>query len=257
MQANSKKYNDTLTMSKRCLLLSKRNPDTILTSIIMPIMMMLLFVALFGNLITVGDTSYVNYIVPGVLLQCLGQCSSVTAIAMNRDVTNGIIYRFCTLPIKKSSILNGHILEALVRNILTSMVVLIVAMFMGFRPSASLMDWCIVFLLLIGVILAFSWLSIVVGILANSAEGASGLLTFAIVLPYLSSGFVPTETMPKALAVFAEYQPMTPIIDTMRNALLGKPLDMNTLLFALLWCVGLVIVFYIVALILFKKRVSK
>lgn len=257
MEANSKKYNDTVTMAKRCLLLSKRNPDTVLTSIIMPIMMMLLFVALFGNLVNVGDTSYVNYIVPGVLLQCLGQCSSVTAIAMNRDVTSGIVHRFCTLPIKKSSILSGHILEALVRNILTSVVVLIVAIFLGFRPSTNLKDWCIVFLLLIGVILAFSWLSIVVGILANSAEGASGLFTFAIILPYLSSGFVPTETMPKALAVFAEYQPMTPIIDTMRNALLGKPLEMDTLLLALLWCVGLVIIFYLVALKLFKKRISK
>lgn len=253
----AKKYNDTVTMANRCLLLSKRNPDTILTSIVLPVMMMLLFVSLFGSLVAVGDTSYVNYIVPGVLLQCFGQCSSVTAIAVNRDITSGIMNRFCTLPIRKSSILSGHIVEAMVRNTLTASVVLLAAFLLGFRPAASLAGWCMVALLLAGVILAFSWLSAVVGILANSAEGASGIFTMVIVLPYLSSGFVPIEAMPKALAVFAKYQPMTPIIDTMRNALLGKPLEMGTLLAAFLWCIGAVTISYFLAMALFKKRLGK
>ncbi len=256
MEAKINKFNNTLTMARRCLILSKRNPDTILTSIMLPALMMLLFVSLYGNIINVGDTSYVNYIVPGVLLQCIGQCSSTTAIMMNKDTTSGIVNRFCTLPIKKISILNGHILEAVVRNILTSVIVLIAAMLVGFRPSADLMDWCIVFILLIGIILAMSWLSIIVGIAANSAEGASSLSALAIILPYLSSGFVPTETLPKIMRKFAESQPMTPIIETMRNALLGKPLEMDMFIIALLWCIGLFIIFYFISLALFKKRLS-
>lgn len=257
METNSKKYNDTFTMAKCCLLISKRNPDTFLTSIMLPALMMVLFVALFGNLINVADISYVNYIVPGILLQCIGQCSSITAILMNRDVTSGIINRFCTLPIKKLSVLNGHVFEAVVRNLLTSVVVLLVVMLLGFRPSADLTGWFIFFILLLGIILALSWLSIVVGVVANSAEGASSLSAFAIILPYLSSGFVPTETLPKVMRIFAEHQPMTPIINTMRNALLGNPLEIRTFVIALLWCTGLVVVFYFASLALFEKRLSK
>ena len=257
MEIKLNRYNDTITMAKRCFMLSKRNPDTLLTSIMLPALMMLLFVSLFGNLIHVGEISYVNYIVPGVLLQCIGQCSSTTAIMMNRDVTSGMVSRFCTLPIKNISILNGHILEALVRNLLTSGIVLLVAVLLGFRPSINLMDWGIVFVLLTGIILALSWLAIIVGIMANSAEGASALSALAIVLPHLSSGFVPTETLPKVMRVFADYQPMTPIIDTMRNALLGHSLEMDGCIIALFWCVGLVVVFYFLSLVLFKNRVNK
>lgn len=257
MRNDSKRYNDTVTIAKRCILLSKRNPDTFLTSVMLPALMMLLFVFLFGNLIHVGGTSYVNYIVPGILLQCIGQCSTTTAILMNRDVTSGIINRFSTLPIRRVSILNGHVLEAAVRSLLTSAVVLITAMLVGFRPAASLTGWCVVFILLIAVILALSWLSVIVGVAANCAEGASSLSALAVILPYLSSGFVPTETMPKVLGIFAEYQPMTPIIDTMRNALLGNPIDTGTFLIAMIWCIGLVAAFYFISLALFRKRLSR
>lgn len=257
MKTNAKKYNDTLTMTKRCLLLSKRNTDMLITSIMVPALMMLLFVSLFGKLINIEGISYVNYIVPGILLQCIGECSASTAILMNKDVTSGIVDRFCTLPIKKLSILNGHVLEAVVRNTLTTVVVLVVATFMGFRPTTSLMDWGILIVLIIGIVLALSWLAILVGVVAKSAEGASSMSMLAVILPYLSSGFVPIDSMPKALAVFAKYQPMTPIIDTMRNALLGKPLDVRTFTIALFWCAGLIIVFYFVSLALFKKRLNK
>lgn len=257
MEQKVKKFNHTVTLAKRCLTLSKRNPDTFFSSIMLPALMMLLFVALFGNLVHIGGISYVNYIVPGVLLQCIGQCSAATAIMMNRDITTGMANRFCILPIKKVSVLNGHVLEAIVRCLLTSVIVILVSMLVGFRPSASLMDWGIIFLLLIGTILAMSWLSVIVGIIANSAEGANAISSLAIVLPYLSSGFVPTETLPSALKIFAKYQPMTPIIDTMRNALFGSPLNMNTFLTAVCWCVGLIIAFYIISLRLFKKKLSQ
>lgn len=211
MNWNEGKYNDNITMAKRCLLLSIRNPDIVLTSVMLPALLMLLFAALFGRIIQVEGIAYVNYIVPGVLLQSIGPCSSSTAIGINRDITGGIINRFRTMAIKKSSILTGHVIEAVLRNLLTSIIVLFVAVLVGFRPLANCLEWLIVFVLLIGIILVISWLSIYIGILADSAEGAS------------------------VLSVFAEHQPKTPIINTMRNAFLGRPFDPNTFFTAILW----------------------
>lgn len=248
------KYNDNFTMTQRCFLLSLRNPDIVLTSILLPALLMLLFVALFGKIITIEGVSYVNYIVPGVLLQCIGQCSSSTAISMNRDITSGIINRFRTLPIKRRAILTGHVTEAVFRNLLTSLIVLLTAVWAGFRPAANWFQWLIVFLLLLGIILAISWLSIYIGILAKSAEGASVLSVAAVVLPYLSSGFVPTEQMPELLAVFARHQPMTPVIDTMRNAFLGNSFDAKTFWTAILWCVVLTLLFYVLSNKAFQKK---
>ena len=254
MKSNTKRYNDTFTMAGRCLLLSRRNPDTLLTSIILPALMMLLFISLFGNLIHIEGISYVDFIVPGILLQCIAQGSSTTAIMVNKDVTSGIITRFSTLPIKKISILSGHMLEAFIRSMMSVIVVLLIAILLGFRPSIHIINIGIVLILLVGIISVLSWLAAIVGIVTNSAEGASSLSAVAIILPYLSSGFVPAETLPKVLRVFAEYQPMTSVIDAMRNAFLGKPLDVQLLILALAWCVGLTIVFYIVAVVLLKKR---
>lgn len=257
MKAKTRKFNDTVTMASRCLLLSVRNPDTFFASILLPALMMVLFVLLFGKLIRIGETSYTNYIVPGVLLQCIGQCSASTAILMNRDMTSGIVTRFCTLPIHKMSILNGHVLEAAVRNLLTSFIVIVVAVFLGFKPSTRLCDWLIVLLLLSGVILAFSWLAVAVGIFVSSAEGASAVSSVAVILPYLSSGFVTPETLPNVLAFFAKYQPMTPIIDAMRAALLGGPFELHTFLTAILWCIGLIFVFYGFSRAVFRKKIRQ
>lgn len=248
---------DTLTMTWRCLLLSIRNPDTFFTSLLLPALMMLLFVSLFGNLISVGNTSYVNYIVPGVLLQCIGQCSSTTAIMMARDISGGILNRFYILPIQKASILNGHLLEAFVRNLLTSLIVLLAAAAVGFCPAARFADWCVFLCILSGTILVMSCLALIVGIAANSAEGAGALSSIAIILPYLSSGFVPTETLPAPLALFAAYQPMTPIVDTMRNALLGNGFEMRTFLTALCWCAGLLLFLAVLSAKLFKKKLCQ
>ena len=250
-------YNDDLTMTKRCLLRSVRNPDTILTSILLPALLMLLFVSLFGKMIRVDGISYVNYIVPGVLLQCVGQCSSTTSIGVSRDITGGLVHRFRTLPIRKSSILAGHIWEAVLRNTVTSVIVLLAAVLLGFRPRASAFDWLIVSVLLVGVILAVYWASVLIGITANSAEGASSLSAIVVILPYLSSGFVPADQMPELLAVFARYQPMTPIIDTMRNGFLGNPFDSRTFWIAALWCAALTALFYFLSMRAFRKRMSR
>lgn len=257
MKSEAVKYPDSLIMMKRCLLLSKRNPDTFLTSIIMPFLMMVLFVALFGKLIHPENISYVNYIIPGVLLQCFGQCASVTAVSVNRDVTGGMISRFSTLPIKRISVLGGHVLESTLRNFLTAAVVLAAAWFLGFRPLAGPGEWLLVLALMLCVILAFSWLSILIGVTSNSPEGASSLFTLVIVLPYLSSGFVPLDAMPGSLAAFARYQPMTPVIETMRNAFQSMPLDIEPALISLLWCIGLTGVFCFCSLLFFRKRISQ
>jgi ABC-2 type transport system permease protein len=254
MEAYVRRWKDTAVMAKRCLLCSRRNPDTLLTSIMLPALMMILFVSLFGSLIHIEGVSYVNYIVPGVLLQCIGQCSSVTAVMINKDMTSGIVNRFCTLPIKQSSILNGHILEAFLRSGLTSFVVLLVALLLGVRPSLEIFDLGVLFLLLSVSILAFSYGAAIVGITANSAEGASACSALMVILPYLSSGFAPAETLPPVMRVFAEYQPMTPVIDTMRNALAGKPLEVSGFIVSLLWCVGLSAVFYMISAALFKRK---
>ena len=257
MKSEAVKYPDSLIMLKRCLLLSKRNPDTFLTSIIMPFLMMVLFVALFGKLIHPENISYVNYIIPGVLLQCFGQCASVTAVSVNRDVTGGMISRFSTLPIKRISVLGGHVLESTLRNFLTAAVVLAAAWFLGFRPLAGPGEWLLVLALMLCVILAFSWLSILIGVTSNSPEGASSLFTLVIVLPYLSSGFVPLDAMPGPLAAFARYQPMTPVIETMRSAFQGMSLNIETALVSLLWCIGLTAVFCFCSLLFFRKRISQ
>lgn len=257
MKSEAVKYPDSLIMMKRCLLLSKRNPDTFLTSIIMPFLMMVLFVALFGKLIHPENISYVNYIIPGVLLQCFGQCASVTAVSVNRDVTGGMISRFSTLPIKRISVLGGHVLESTLRNFLTAAVVLAAAWFLGFRPLAGPGEWLLVLALMLCVILAFSWLSILIGVTSNSPEGASSLFTLVIVLPYLSSGFVPLDAMPGPLAAFARYQPMTPVIETMRSAFQGMSLNIETALVSLLWCIGLTAVFCFCSLLFFRKQISQ
>ena len=257
MKSEAVKYPDSLIMMKRCLLLSKRNHDTFLTSIIMPFLMMVLFVALIGKLIHPENISYVNYIIPGVLLQCFGQCASVTAVSVNRDVTGGMISRFSTLPIKRISVLGGHVLESTLRNFLTAAVVLAAAWFLGFRPLAGPGEWLLVLALMLCVILAFSWLSILIGVTSNSPEGASSLFTLVIVLPYLSSGFVPLDAMPGPLAAFARYQPMTPVIETMRSAFQGMPLNIETALVSLLWCIGLTAVFCFCSLLFFRKRISQ
>ncbi|MFQ7538143.1 MAG: ABC transporter permease [Clostridium sp.] len=162
---------DVLTMSGRCLLLSKRNPDTILTSIIAPILTMLLFAYVIGGAMQTGETSYVNFIVPGIILQCLGQCAATTAIAVCSDIKSGIMERFCTMPVKRSSILNGHVLEAFIRNMVTALLILLVAFLIGFRPEADLLGWCAALLIISLYILTLSWISVYFGMIANSPEG--------------------------------------------------------------------------------------
>lgn len=246
---------DTVTMFKRCMLLSLRNFEALFTSIAQPVLLMLLFVYIFGGAMDVGDMDYVNFIVPGVILQCISQSASITAISVNNDMKMGIMNRFRSMPITSSSLLTGHAMASIVRNTITTSLVVGVALLIGFRPSAGVTQWLIVFGVLFLFIMAITWLSVVFGLTANSTESAQALTIIMILLPYFSSGFTPTETMPTPLRVFAENQPMTPIIEAVRSLLMNATTDEN-LFPALLWCVGILVVSYIAATQIYKKKIG-
>lgn len=255
---NSIRYSvlDFLTMFKRCVLLSFRSPDMLLTGILNPVLLMILFVYVLGGAMDVGDYNYINYIVPGVIIQCIGQCASITSVSVNSDMTRGIIDRFRSMPIARSSLLTGHALAAAVRNIVTTAAVIGVALLMGFRPEAGAVQWLIVMGILILFILAITWISVIFGLISGSAESATSLSIITIVLPYLSSGFVPTESMPSGLRAFAENQPMTPIIEAVRSLMMNTSTD-GKLLSAVLWCAGMLAASYITAVNIYKKRLAK
>jgi len=247
---------DTGTMFKRCMLLSLRNLDAFLTGIGTPILMMLLFVYVLGGAMNVGNLNYVDYLVPGIILQCIGQCGSTTAISVNNDLRKGITDRFRSMPIASSSVLTGHALAAMVRNIITTALILAMAYFIGFRPVAGVVHWLIVIGILLLFMAALTWLSIIFGLISGSAESANGISAIIMFLPYLSSGFAPTETMPTALRIFAEKQPMTPIIESIRSLLMNATMDENFLP-AVLWCVGILIAAYVGAVTIYKRKAAK
>lgn len=238
---------DTMTMFKRCMLLSSRNLDAFLTGIGTPILMMLLFVYVLGGAVEVGNVNYVDYLVPGILLQCIGQCGVTTAISVNHDLKKGIINRFRSMPIARQSILTGHALAAVVRSIITTSIIVAMAYLIGFRPAAGAFQWVFVIGILVLFMAVITWLSIIIGLLSSSAESANGISALIMFLPYLSSGFAPTETMPAALRIFCSNQPMTPIIEAIRSLLMNAKADENFLV-ALIWCVGLLIITYVGAI---------
>lgn len=244
---------DSLSMFKRCMILSLRNLDAFFTGIGTPVLLMLLFVYVLGGAMNVGELNYVDYLVPGIILQCIGQCGSITAISVNNDLKQGIIDRFRSMPIAGSSVLTGHGLAAMVRNIITTLVIIVMAFIIGFRPEAGFFEWLIVIGILLLFMAVITWFSILFGLIAGSAESANGISVIIMFLPYLSSGFAPTETMPEALRIFAENQPVTPIIESIRSLLMKAAPDDN-LLPALLWCVGLLIVAYAAAMAVYKRK---
>lgn len=246
---------NTITMARRCLLLSLRNVETLVTSILVPAFMMLLFVWIFGGAMNVGDVSYVNYIVPGIILQSIGQSSTTTAIRINNDINKGIIERFRSMPIAQSSVLSGHIVEAVTRKLFTVLIVIGVALLVGFRPTAGTANWLIAIGLIILYTITISWLSLIFGLISNNPEGAGSLAALVSVLPYLSSGFAPTEVMPTAVRAFAENQPLTPIIESLRALLLDQPIG-NNLWIAIAWCIGILIFSYLLAVRIYKAKMS-
>ncbi|MEU3300271.1 ABC transporter permease [Streptomyces sp. NPDC006678] len=228
---------DALTLTGRGLRLSRRNVDAVITSMMLPVMLMLIFVYFFGGAIDTG-TEYVTYVVPGVLLLCAGFGASTTAVTVSDDMKGGIIDRFRSLDIGGIPILTGHAAASTARNLVSTALVLGVAFAIGFRPSATPAGWLAAAGVLLAFIIAISWLSAAIGLLAKSPEAAGGFTFFMMFLPYPSSAFVPIDTMPSWLHGFAEHQPVTSVIESLRGLLLDQPVG-NTPWIALAWCAGL------------------
>jgi ABC-2 type transport system permease protein len=250
-------FRDSVTMFIRSLKLSFRSPATIALAILAPASMLGVFVYVFGGALDVGDYTVVNFIVPGVILLSIGQSAPIISVRINNDMTKGVIDRFRTMPIAKPSILIGHVSATVLQSIVTVTAAISVALLVGFRPQADIVGWLMASGIMLLYIIMTVWMATLFGVFAKNSEGASGVMTLIGVLPFLSSGFVPTETMPNALRVFAENQPMTPIINSVRALLLNQPLADGTLLTALLWCVGLAVFFYVTALRVYNRKTTK
>jgi ABC-2 type transport system permease protein len=232
-----------------------RSPDTIITVAITPIMMMLLFVYVFGGAIETGTVNYVNYLLPGILLITIASGVAYTSLRLFNDVKSGLMARFITMPIKRSSVLWAHVLTSLVSNALTVVVVILVALLMGFRPSADILDWLAAVGILVLFTLALTWLAVIPGLTARSMEGATAYSYPLIFLPFISSAFVPTETMPKIVRAFAENQPVTSIVNSIR-ALLFEGAVGNDIWVSLAWCVGIMVIAYFIACKVFKRQLG-
>jgi ABC-2 type transport system permease protein len=238
----------------RCLRLSRRNIDAMVTAIMLPIMLMLVFVYLFGGAIDTG-TRYVTYVVPGVLLLCAGFGAAGTAVTVNRDMTGGIVDRFRSLDVRGAAMLGGHVVASVARNAVSTLLVLGVAVAIGFRPHATVLGALGAAGILLLFITALSWLSAVAGLMARSAEAASGYTFLPMFLPYASSAFVPIATMPGWLHGFAANQPVTPVIETLRGLLLGTGAG-AAWWHALAWCAGMLAVGIALSGVLFRRRTA-
>jgi ABC-2 type transport system permease protein len=225
---------DSLTFIGRSLRHSVRSIDALLTAIMLPVAIMLMFVYVFGGAIDVGGR-YVDYVVPGIIVLCVGFGSAGTAMAVALDMTTGVIDRFRSLPISSAAVLTGHVAASVLRNVFSAILVLVVALLAGFEPHASATDWLAAAALLLALMIAVSWVAAAFGLLAKSVETANAMTFAAAFVPYLSSAFVPAGTMPRGLQWIAEHQPVTPIADTLRELLLGQPVG-NEALWAIGWC---------------------
>jgi ABC-2 type transport system permease protein len=241
-------------MAGRSLRMARRNVDVLLTSLLLPVLLMLLFVYLFGGAIQTG-TRYVTYVVPGVLLLCAGFGASTTAVSVTTDMAGGIIDRFRSMDVAGPAILGGHVTASVVRNLASTVLVFGVAFLIGFRPDAGPLDWLAAAGVLALFILAISWLAAAVGLLARSPEAAGGFSFLIMFLPYPSSAFVPIETMPTWLHGFATHQPVTPVIETLRGLLLGLPVGTSPFR-AVAWCLGILVASVAVSGVLFRRRTA-
>jgi ABC-2 type transport system permease protein len=242
-----------LTMAGRCIRLSMRQLDALLTSLLLPVLLMLIFVYLFGGAIDTG-TDYVTYVVPGVILLCAGFGSATTAVTVSQDMSGGIVDRLRSMDVGGPAVLAGHVAASVVRNAVSALLVLGVALLIGFRPAAEPLEWLAVAGVLLAFVVAISSLSAALGLLAGSPEAANGITFVVMFLPYASSAFVPVDTMPTWLQGFAEHQPITPVIETLRGLLLDTPTGEAWT--ALAWCAAILAVSLAASGALFRRRTA-
>ncbi|MGW6123332.1 ABC transporter permease [Nocardia sp. NPDC055165] len=244
---------DSATMLDRNIRHTLRSPDTMIMTVVLPVMILLMFVFVFGGAMDVGPGAYIDYVVPGIILLCASFGASTTALALSTDVAEGIIDRFRTMAIARSAVLTGHVAESVIRNLITSAIVIGVAVVLGFRPTTDPLRWLGVFGVLAMFVFALSWLAAALGLLAPNPEAANGFTFVFMFLPYVSSAFVPTSSMPTWLHWYAENQPVTPVIETLRGLSMGTPIGSSWVL-AVLWCAGIGLVGYIAAGALFRRQ---
>lgn len=251
--------NDSLIMIKRSSTHIIRNTDQLLGTFFQPIMFLVLFTAVFGGAVSLAlppGVPYINFLMAGIIVQTVAFGSTTTAIAVCNDMQKGIIDRFRSLPMSNAAVLTGHVVSDVFRNGISTAVMLLAGLLFGFRSSASFVDWLAIAGIIVLFTLAFSWLAAIVGVLAKSVEGVQWL-TFVIIFPltFASSAFVPAESMVGWLRPFAENQPITQIIEAIRALMLGTPIG-NHGLYAVLWCLGILIVSVPLATFFFKRKTS-
>ena len=248
-------FGDTAVLLGRSLRHITRSLDTIITTTIMPIAFMLLFVYVFGGAIHTGSESYVNYLLPGILLITIASGISYTAFRLFTDIQTGIFERFQSMPIARSSVLWAHVLTSLVANLISLVIVVAVALLMGFRSGASVLAWLAVAGILIMFTVALTWLAVIPGLTAKTTDGASAFAYPLIFLPFISSAFVPTHTMPGPVRAFADNQPVTSIVDAIRDLFTRQPVGASIWI-ALAWCAGILIVAYALAMATYHRKIS-
>jgi ABC-2 type transport system permease protein len=242
-------------MAGRCLRLSRRQVDALITALLLPVMLMLIFVELFGGAIDTG-TEYVTYVVPGVLLLCAGFSSGLTAVSVCQDMTGGIVDRLRAMDVRGISVLAGHVAASVARNALSALLILAVALALGFHPHAGALHWLAAAGVLLAYVIALSSLSAALGLLAHSPEAANGSTFLLMFLPYASSAFVPVHTMPTWLQGFAAHQPITPLTEALRALLLGTGGAGSHAVTGLLWCAGILAVSAAASGALFARRTA-
>jgi len=248
-------FSDTSVMLGRSLRHVTRSMDTIITVTIMPIAFLLLFVYVFGGAIHTGAGRYVDYLLPGILLITIASGISYSAYRLFLDMQSGIFERFHSMPIARSSVLWGHVLTSLVANAISMVVVVLVALLMGFRSSAGVLAWLAVAGILLLFTLALTWLAMIAGLSAKSVDGAGAFSYPLIFLPFISSAFVPTATMPGPVRAFAENQPVTSIVNTIRALFEQQPVG-GDIWIALAWCVGVLLVAFVFAMAAYRRKIA-
>ena len=248
-------FGDTAVLLGRSLRHITRSPDTIITTAIMPIALLLLFVYVFGGAIRHGSGSYVTYLLPGILLITIAMGISYTAVRLFTDMQGGIFERFQSLPIARSSALWSHVLTSLVANLISLVIVVLVAVGMGFRSGAGVLAWLAIAGILVLFTLALTWIAVIAGLSAKTVEGAGAFSYPIIFLPFISSAFVPTGTMPGPVRAFADNQPVTSIVNTIRDLLAQQPVSTDIWI-ALAWCLGILIVAYALAMATYHRKIA-
>jgi ABC-2 type transport system permease protein len=257
MMSTTHFFGDTAVLTGRSLRHILRSPDTIITTAVTPVALMLLFTYVFGGAIDLGPSSesYIDFMLPGILLITIASGIAYTAYRLFMDMQGGIFERFQSMPIARSSALWAHVLTSLVANVISLAIVVGVALLMGFRSGAGVLGWLAVLGILILFTLALTWVAVIAGLSAKTVDGASAFSYPLIFLPFISSAFVPTDSMPGPVRWFAENQPVTSIVNSVRDIFAGQPVGADIWV-ALAWCVGILVVAYFGAMAIYRKKIS-